>query len=155
MKRLILPIIALSMLITSCIGGDVYETRSDDGYNYPDLELTTVNITVRPNQWVIDGTPGQEGTTLISEWSVREITNAVMNYGEVFVSYTFVDGQGNLVQHPLPYILPYAGSPASVMETYRFYKERGKIFFVIESSDFQCYVPEDNVDFKVSILCPR
>lgn len=140
------------MLITSCIGGDVYESPSNDRTSgNGDLELIIKNITVRPNQWVVDGTPGNEGATLISEWSIREISQYVLENGMMQVSYTFVDDYNNLVEHPLPYILPYAGSP-NTLETFRWFAERGKLTLVIESSDFQCYSREGDLDFKVSIL---
>ena len=55
MKKLFLPIIAsLALFMTSCIGGDVYETTSGS-----DLDLITTTIAVQPNQGYIDGTPGQ------------------------------------------------------------------------------------------------
>ncbi|MBP5240372.1 MAG: hypothetical protein J6Z26_00535 [Bacteroidales bacterium] len=153
MKRLILPLIALSMLITSCIGGDVYESPSNDRTSgNGDLELITKTITVHPNQWVIDGTPGNEGAVLISEWSIRELSQYVLENGLVQVSYVFYDNNDNLVEHPLPYILPYVGSPANTLETYRWFAERGRLTLVIESSDFQCYTREGDLDFKVSIL---
>ena len=152
MKKLLLPIIALSVLITGCIGGDVYESPSSDRTYQSDLELITTNITVRPNQWVVDGTPGEEGTALISEWAVRELTQDVIDHSMVQVSYTFYDNKGSLVEHPLPYILPWQGSPSNVLETFRCFFERGKITLVIESSDFQCYPREENHTFKVKIL---
>ena len=149
MKRLILPVIAILLITTSCIG-DIY----DNGSN---TELQTVNITIRPNQWVVDGTPGHEGACLISEWSVPQLTQEVLKYGIVQTLYTFYDESYpyQLVEHPLPYVLPYAGSPSNVIETYRCFYELGKVTFVIESQDFQCYVPNENVDFKITMLRNR
>ena len=153
MKKLILPIIALSMLITSCIGGDVYESpNTSRDYNNSDFELITTTITVRPNQWVVDGNPGEEGAVLISEWSIRELTQSVLDNGMVQVFYVFESDNGSLVEHPLPYMLPYYDTPANVIENYRYYLERGKLTLVIEGSDFQCYIPENNLDFVVKIL---
>ena len=153
MKKLFLPIIAfaLSMLVTSCIGGDVYETNE----SYSDLELQTMTVTVQPDQWEVDGTPGTEGATLISEWSVIEITQTVLNYGSVQVSYFFYDEHNRYVEHPLPYVLPYYDTPSNIIETYRCFYERGKITFVIEASDFQCVIPRDPVCFKIAVLSPR
>ena len=153
MKKLFLPIIAsLALFMTSCIGGDVYETTTGS-----DLELITTTITVNPNQWYVDGTPGQEGTTLVSEWTVRDLDQSVKTYGMVQVSHYFYDSRNNYVEHPLPYMLPYAGNPSNVLENVRCYIEYDKhaITFVIESSDFQCYPRDEPYMFKISILKPR
>ncbi len=154
MKKLILPIIALSMLVTGCIGGDVYESPSGGVYE-SDLELISKTITIRPDQWEVDGNPGEEGAVLVSEWALRELTQDVIDNGMVQVSYAFVGIRGNLVLHPLPYILPYQGNPAAVLETYRCSPEKGILTFYIEDSDFQCYIPEQPLTFKVQILRHR
>ncbi|MBR4197273.1 MAG: hypothetical protein IKQ94_00705 [Bacteroidales bacterium] len=153
MKKLFLPIIAsLALFMTSCIGGDVYETTSGS-----DLDLITTTIAVQPNQWYIDGTPGQEGAALVSEWTVRELDQSVKKYGMVQVSYYFYDDQNHYVEHPLPYILPYYDNPTNVLENLRCFIEYDShtITFVLESSDFQCYPREVPYMFKVSILKPR
>ena len=153
MKKLFLPIIAsLALFMTSCIGGDVYETTTGS-----DLELITTTIAVQPHQWDVDGTPGQEGTALVSEWTGRELDQSVKKYGMVQVSYYFYDDHNNYVEHPLPYVLPYYDTPSNVLENLRCFIEydRHTITFVIEASDFMCVPREDTYMFKVSILKPR
>ncbi len=154
MKRLILPVvIALTMLMTSCIGGDVYETG---GSSYPELSLQTFNITVHPRQWRIDGVPGEEGCTLMYDCSIPALTQDVIEKGMVQVVYYYYDEVlGIYKDHPLPYILPMFDTPSNRIETYRYFCTSGQISFIIEDSDFQCYRPAYDINFKISILRNR
>ena len=154
MKKLILPLVCILFLATSCIEGDTYEYSSRTRDDQSSLTMTTQIITVQPNQWEVVGTAGTEGALLESVWEVPGITNNVMNYGKVMVSYIYYNRSGEMVEHPLPYILPYAGTDggANVLENYRFVTEPGYIIFTIEDSDFQCYIPDEAKKFKVTIL---
>lgn len=156
MKKLVLSVVCILFMATSCIEGDTYDygsTRDRDNYQ-PSTIMSTQIITVQPSQWEAVGTPGTEGALVESVWEIPGITRNVLNDGQVFVSYVYYNRNGELVEHPLPYILPYTGTDggANVLENYRYVVELGHLIFTIEDSDFQCYIPDEVKKFKVTIL---
>lgn len=159
MKKLILPLVCILFMATSCIEGDTYDygnTSNRDNYQ-PSMTMSTQIITVQPNQWEAVGTPGSEGALVESVWEIPGITRNVMNNGRVFVSYIYYDRTGEMVEHPLPYILPYTGTDGgvNVLENYRYVVEYEHLIITIEDSDFQCYIPDEIKKFKVTIVQNR
>lgn len=136
------------LLLVSCI-------ETEDNYNTstclcPEntVSLSTRYISVYPSDWKSYNSTSEHYS--YATFDLDDITETVLNYGAVMCY--FIAERDNL----LPYIFPVKTENSdTIMHNYRFDLEQGAISFILESSDTKIYLPQDTLDFKVSIFCPN
>lgn len=146
MKKLLFGTLCL-FLFCSCIQNN--DTKCDCP-NVPSntIALTTKYINVYPSDWEEFDQPLERYA--YATFELEDITKTVIDYGAVMAYYI------GSTDNPLPYIFPVENEMNdTVIHNFRFDLEEQAITFILESSDMEIYIPQDTLDFKVSIFYPN
>lgn len=146
MKKIFIPVIAASLLLSGCTFHEHYDTYEviEQG-----TDMFVDYIEAKGNDWIPSGTEGQPGFYVYQEFRFDEITQNVLDKGAVLVYLIDADGRDNI----LPYVFPVDNGYELIMQNIRFDVEKGILTIVIEWQDFKKYNQGD-YEFKVCILQP-
>lgn len=154
MKR-VLPILAFSLLFTSCapeyVTEEYYEVEEGAG-------IHTYFYDVYPRDWVVE--EASDGRKyLYAEFENLNISKSVLERGFVVAAVSYVYNAKTSAEswNNLPYVFPFTTEEEVVVgENIRFEYEYHRLTFVIE--DLDGVLPEvvtDPITFKVSVVEDR
>jgi len=146
MKKIFIPVIAASLLMSGCTFHEHYDTYE---VVQQGTDMFVDYIVAKGNDWIPSGNEGQPGFYIYQEFEFPEITQNVLENGAVLVYLVDADGRDNI----LPYVFPVDNGNELLMQNIRFDVEKGILTIVIEWQDFRKYTQGD-YDFKVCILQP-
>ena len=146
MKKIFVPVIAASLLLSGCTFHEHYDTYE---VVQQGTDMFVDYIDAKGQDWKLSGTEGQPGCYVYQEFRFDEITDAVLENGAVLVYLVDADGRDNI----LPYVFPVDNGQELIMQNIRFDVEKGILTIVIEWQDFFKYTQGD-YRFKVCILQP-
>ncbi|MBR4811126.1 MAG: hypothetical protein IK039_05125 [Bacteroidaceae bacterium] len=146
MKKIFIPVIAASLLMSGCTFHEHYDTYE---VVQQGTDMFVDYIVAKGNDWIPSGNEGQPGFYIYQEFEFPEITQNVLENGAVLVYLVDADGRDNI----LPYVFPVDNGQDLLMQNIRFDVEKGILTIVIEWQDFRKY-PQGDYDFKVCILQP-
>lgn len=146
MKKIFIPVIAASLLLSGCTFHEHYDTYE---VVQQGTDMFVDYIEAKGNDWILSGTEGQPGCYVYQEFRFDEITQNVLDKGAVLVYLIDADGRDNI----LPYVFPVDNGYELIMQNIRFDVEKGILTIVIEWQDFKKYNQGD-YEFKVCILQP-
>ena len=146
MKKFLLGFICI-FLLGSCI------QNNDSKCDCPSLPnntiaLTTKYISVYPTDWSEYDQPLERYA--YATFELDDITKTVIDYGAVMAYFI------GATDNPLPYVFPVENEVSdTIIHNFRFDLEERAITFILESSDMEIYIPQETLQFKVSIFYPN
>ena len=146
MKKFLFGFISI-FLLGSCI------QNNDSKCNCPNLPnntvaLTTKYISVYPTDWSEYDQPLERYA--YATFELDDITRTVIDYGAVMAYFI------GATDNPLPYVFPIENEVNdTIIHNFRFDLEERAITFILESSDMEIYIPQETLQFKVSIFYPN
>lgn len=146
MKKIIISLVSLTLLLSSCHIHETYETYEIVKQG---TDMFVDYIDAKGDKWQLSGTEGQPGCYVYQEYSFGEITDEVLEKGAVLVYLVDAEGRDNI----LPYVFPVDNGHELVMQNIRYDVEKGIVTLIIEWQDFHTYIQGD-YRFKVCILQP-
>lgn len=146
MKKIFIPVIAASLLLSGCTFHEHYDTYE---VVQQGTDMFVDYVEAKGNEWILSGTEGQPGCYVYQEFKFPEITQNVLENGAVLVYLVDSDDRDNI----LPYVFPVDNGYELIMQNIRFDVEKGILTIIIEWQDFKKYIQGD-YEFKVCILQP-
>ena len=148
MKKLFFTVSGILLLFCSCIQNNEQQHNCPVYVPENTVALTTKYISVYPSDWEEFDQPLERYS--YATFELEDITKTVLDYGAV-MAYLI-----GATDNPLPYVFPLETEAGdTIMHNYRFDLEEKAITFILESSDMDIYLPQDTIQFKVSVFSPN
>jgi hypothetical protein len=142
MKKLLLPLLALSLGLFSCSGPR--GPQGPPGYDGLDADVFAVEYEVLPSAWAASGTAGDPDFGYVALAAFPELTNNVLMNGNVNGFYILDDGG----QVPMPAIFYNNGFSTN----YDYILYNGEIEFWVRESDNQTVAPNSARYYKMVVV---